>query len=88
MNNPANTPAQPAQNAFKEYAPPVTPEAEKVITVKVKADAMIDEKLHKAGTTHKITVKQWRCLSRLFEWVDGPIEHHPETYHAPAKPVL
>lgn len=56
-----------------------TPEAEKVITCKVKPGGIcLDGERIPAGITVKVSVKQWRVLSRHLEWVDGPKQHDPD----------
>jgi hypothetical protein len=56
----------------------VTTEAEKVITVESIAHTGLDGKRVPPGKICKISIKQWRALSRHFRWIDGPIDHAPD----------
>jgi hypothetical protein len=76
---------KPPQNLFidPDIRIDETPEAEKVITVKVVSHTALDGKRHAPGQTAKISVRQWRALSRHFTWIDGPVEHAPEGWTPP-----
>ena len=68
------------KNAFGSNTPEIvrTPEADKVITVKLKDSITLDGDRYQAGLTLKVSVLQWRTLARHMEWVDGPEEHAPK----------
>lgn len=66
------------KNAFGQAdETPKTPEADKIITVEVTGDVMLDGQRIPKGMQCKISVKQWRALSRHFRWIDGPKKHDP-----------
>ncbi len=72
MSN-TNSPGSP----FKEEAGTKTPDSEKVVTVKVVTPVFLDGQQYVKDITTKVSLKQWRALSRHLEWVDGPKEHDP-----------
>jgi hypothetical protein len=66
------------KNTFLETATVPTPDAEKVINVETIDPVTLDGKLIPSGMTVKVSVKQWRALSKHMKWVSGPEKHNPE----------
>ncbi|HEX3720638.1 MAG TPA: hypothetical protein VH595_22030 [Verrucomicrobiae bacterium] len=87
--NPFSNIARQHSNGFATPKIEKTPEAEKVIAVEVteKTGCCLDGERTPHGQKIKISVKQWRALSRHFKFVDGPAHHAPEGWTEPAKPA-
>jgi hypothetical protein len=78
MNPPKDDPIDP------QITIEPTPDAEKVITVEVVKPTALDGRRIPVGKIVKISVEQWRALSRHFKWVDGPPDHAPQGWMPPA----
>ncbi|HEY3853506.1 MAG TPA: hypothetical protein VGO67_03830 [Verrucomicrobiae bacterium] len=76
-------------NAFMPEEVALTTEAEKVITVEVTDThgCVLDAVRVEQGQIVKISIKQWRALSRHFRFIDGPAEHAPAGWVPPVKPA-
>ena len=65
------------KSGFQQAEALLTPESEKVITVEVIKPVNLDGKPMSIGVQTKVSLKQWRALSRHFKWIDGPAGHDP-----------
>ncbi|HEX4119979.1 MAG TPA: hypothetical protein VH619_05065 [Verrucomicrobiae bacterium] len=73
-------------NAFAETKIDKTPDAEKIITVEIaeKTGCVLDGDRVMCGMTVKVSIQQWRALSRHLKFIDGPADHAPEGWTAPS----
>jgi hypothetical protein len=85
MNSPASASTNPAKHPL--LVPPIS-ESEKVITAEVTMDTGVC--LHgervKCGEIAKITIQQWRALSRHFRFIDGPASEAPAAWEPKSLP--
>jgi hypothetical protein len=83
----------PPGNLFAQDGVKLTPAADKIITVEVTHPdgCFLDGQPVKKGEIVKISVLQWRSLSRFFKWIDGDTEeakkHNPAAFNPPTGPT-
>jgi hypothetical protein len=70
------------KKAFRDTEVEKTLESEKIITVRIKSTVTLDGQILPPEMTVKVSIKQWRALSRHFEFIDGPKDQAPKGWNA------